>query len=68
MQLLGHLLEEFFTILRGAYLAMLFSPAIAFAPLCITFGYRRASWVRVCPCSLYLLQGDCIFMPHSVQV
>ena len=52
MQMLASVLEELFTILRGAYLIMLFSPAILCAPVCIALGYRRASWVKVCaPCS-----------------
>ena len=40
-------LEEMFTWMRGIYLVMLFLPALLTAPLCISLGYRRASWVRV---------------------
>ena len=47
--MLVNAMEELFTILRGAYLILLFSPAILCAPLCIGLGYQRGAWVKVCP-------------------
>ena len=45
--MLSKALEEMFTWLRGLYLVMLFLPALLTAPLCISLGYKRASWVKV---------------------
>lgn len=45
--MLGKAMEELFTWLRGLYLVMLFLPALLTAPLCVSLGYQRPSWVKV---------------------